>query len=326
MNAEQFRTWLNTQAPALGAWGCYVAKTVSEKVFEAIGNERFSTFFKIPPTFRVKGVDSAIAKLAKKGYEDPVSQMTDLVGARFVVLLKSDIAVVENAIAAHTGWTLSQERDPTFEVSQDPNVFDYQSTHYLVRSIEDRVIDGVNVPAETTCEIQIRTLLQHAYAELVHDNVYKPEGHVPVEAKRLIARCMALMETTDEMFCSALEELRQVNTDRETWLRFLAEEFGTLPGQHGVSADDPETHEFLDTYRDLLQLANRRRIIDEAIPQPVRERIARRSQDGGMFSKPMCLLVYWLLRKYPRPTINRWPFEQYRQDFETAMADLSIAR
>lgn len=326
MNTEQFREWLAVQAPALGAWGSYVTKTVSDKVLETIGEKRFSTFFKIPPAPRVKSIDSAVTKLAKKRYKDPVNEMTDLVGTRFVVLLKSDISIVEDAIARHTGWTLSQERDPTFEVSQDPNVFDYQSAHYLVRSLEDRMIDGVVIPAETTCEIQIRTLLQHAYAELVHDNVYKPEGQVPVEAKRLIARCMALMETTDEMFCSALEELRQVNTDRETWLQFLADEFGKLPGQHGVGADDPETHEFLDTFRDLLQLANRRRIIEEAIPQALRDRIVRRAQNGGMFGKPMCLLVYWLLRKYPRQTVDRWPFAQYRQDFETAMADLSIAR
>lgn len=326
MNPEQFRAWLESQAPALGAWGNFVTRTVSEKVEEAIGKKRFTTFFKISPSSRVKKIDSAIPKLEKKRYEDPCSQMTDLVGARFVVLLKSDILTVEKAIAAYTGWTLSQERDPTFEISQDPNVFDYQSSHYLVRSVEDRVIDGVDVPAETTCEIQIRTLLQHAYAELVHDNVYKPEGVVPIEAKRLIARCMALMETTDEMFCSALEELKQVNTDRETWLQFLTDEFGKLPIQNRGNADEPITHEFLDTYRELLQLANRRRIIDEAMSQPIRERIVRRSANGGLFSKPICLLVYWLLRKHPRQTIDNWPLAQYRQDFETAMADLGIAR
>lgn len=326
MNADEFGTWLTQQTPALDAWGEYVTAAISAKVEEMIGPKRFSTFFKITPTPRTKAVPSALAKLQKKGYEDPTSQMTDLVGTRFVVLLKSDITVVENAIAAHTGWAISRERDPTFEVSQDPNVFDYQSTHYLVSSVEDRIIEGVTVPADTTCEVQIRTLLQHAYAELVHDNVYKPEGPVPVEAKRLIARCMALMETTDEMFCNALDELRQVNTDRETWLLFLSDEFGKITGRREQGGNDEETNEFLDTYRDFLQLANRRRIIDEAIPNPIAERIARRSQDNGLFSKPMCLLVYWLLRKHPRPTIERWPLEQYRQDLETAMADLALAR
>lgn len=327
MNAEEFGAWLATQEPALGAWGSFVTDTVQDQVLEAIGTERFASFFKITPKARVKTQKSALAKVVKKKYSDPINQMTDLVGTRFVVLVQTDLGIVEEALGRFTGWIVSKERDPDFEISQEPNVFDYQSFHYLVRSFEDREIKGVFVPSGTTCEVQVRTLLQHAYAELVHDKVYKAEGAVPLETKRLIARSMALMESTDEMFCRALQELEQINTNHETWLNLITQEYRRVVRNDTAVCAEPETTQFLDTYRDLLQLANRTRVFSEAITPRIASRIQRRAADSnGLFSTPMCLLVYWLLKKHPRETVARWPFGNYRTDFETAMAELQIAR
>src|SRR5690606_11585815 len=149
--------------------------TVKERIQAEIGPERYKKLFKIDPSYRVKSPESVIEKLARKKYTNPHQEMTDLVGARFVVLLRSDIAVVDRAIINRSCWSVSKDRDYINEALSDPSVFDYQSMHYLVRNLEDRTIEGVHVPDGLTCEVQVRSLLQHAYAELVHDDIYKTD-------------------------------------------------------------------------------------------------------------------------------------------------------
>nr|WP_249804714.1 MULTISPECIES: hypothetical protein [unclassified Bradyrhizobium] len=59
-------------------------------------------------------------------------------------------------------------------IAKTPYEFRYQSVHYIVRSRGDQKLDGQNITAGTPCEVQIRTLLQHAHSELTHDTIYKP--------------------------------------------------------------------------------------------------------------------------------------------------------
>ena len=53
-----------------------------------------------------------------------------------------------------------------------------------------------------TCEIQIRTLLQHAFAEVSHDSTYKGPYKNDKGILRHLAKSMALMEATDDYFCN----------------------------------------------------------------------------------------------------------------------------
>ncbi|WP_426709518.1 hypothetical protein [Enterobacter cloacae complex sp. 284J4] len=45
-------------------------------------------------------------------------------------------------------------------------------------------------------------LLQHAYAELTHDAIYKAKTIVEPDIHTTVAKSMALIETTDDFFCS----------------------------------------------------------------------------------------------------------------------------
>ncbi|TOO37902.1 (p)ppGpp synthetase, partial [Vibrio parahaemolyticus] len=72
--------------------------------------------------------------------------------------------------------------------------------HYVVRARVDLQVKGLMIKAGTPCEIQVRTLLQHAYAELTHDAVYKAKTVVEPEVHRTVAKSMALIETTDDFF------------------------------------------------------------------------------------------------------------------------------
>lgn len=322
MTSEEFARWLEERSSALKAWGDFVSSSVTDELFREVGSERFKGLLKIAPIPRVKEVQSALKKQSDKRYTDPTTQMTDLVGVRFVVLLKSDIELLNNVILRSNRWTCSRDRHYQFEIFDDPAVFDYQSVHYIVRPPEDLDIDGVVIPADTPCEIQVRTILQHAYAELVHDNIYKPKVKVPESAKRVVARCMALMESTDELFCQAIKEIEAITTSRTQLIEAVGAAYSEIGQSH------PEEHIFsliADTYRDLLDGVSVNDITALARLEPLRLRVAERAKEGGFFAEPSCLVVYWLVQNYHAETIDRWPIPAYTVELEQICSDLGFA-
>lgn len=323
MNAADFSSWLASQQTPLKVWGEFVVQEICNRVSNELDIQRYKGFFKVPPGSRVKESSSALKKLVKKAYANPKHEMSDLVGARFVVLLRSDIPIVEAAIQTNNAWTARRDRHPLDERLEAPSSFDYQSVHYIVRNIEDRTIDGVFVPAETACEVQVRTILQHAYAELGHDRIYKEEGAIPKSVHRLIARGMALMETTDEIFCSAVEELDRVNVTREKWATQLDNNFSEMGIEFQPTLDDQEAVQIFDTFKDLIQTADMALVFSNV--KPLTKKIKERAKKGGLFGKPIILLVYWLVEKHSDYAQHHWPLPKFNSELEQVMSDLGIA-
>lgn len=321
--ADAFVMQLHESAPALKAWAAYIVKQVSEMLLAEIGEERYKTFFKVGPSFRLKDEASALKKLAKKGYESPFEGMTDLVGARFVVLLRTDLHLLEQVMVGHTGWNASRERHYDYEVEADPEVFDYQSIHFLLRSVGEETRDGVLIPDGTVCEVQIRTVLQHAYAELCHDRIYKTTGLIPSSAKRLVARCMALMETTDLMFCEAAKQLEQVSANRAKWIDFLGAEYFEITKKQ-AAAGDPICAQIVGVYLHLLNGVKMTDVSEEVAPQLLRAKILGRA-GAGLFGSSACILCYWLAQNHHTELLRTWPNEAHRSDLEQVCADMGFA-
>lgn len=77
--------------------------------------------------------------------------------------------------------------------------------HVLLRPLSVVFIDEV-IDEDLdlyVCEVQLKTLLQHAWAQISHDTIYKGEFEYDNDLKRIMAKSMALMEITDEYFISA---------------------------------------------------------------------------------------------------------------------------
>ena len=49
-------------------------------------------------------------------------------------------------------------------------------------------------------EIQIKTILQHSWAEIEHDLGYKTEFEVPRNIRRSFSKAASLLETVDDIF------------------------------------------------------------------------------------------------------------------------------
>ena len=318
MTDADFEVWLNDKKQALKAWGSFVVAKISERVEIDIGSERFEQFFKVAPSMRVKTTASALKK--KQRYDDPTEKMTDLIGARFVVLLKTDIKIAEGAITSFGAWSPRRDRNPDEEYKDAPNSFDYQSVHYLIRNATEFTWENVIIPQGMTCEVQIRTLLQHAYSELTHDKIYKGPQKAPPSVQRLVARCMALMETTDDMFCAAVAELDRTRKTRISFSNHLDEIADKFLPTYIKTKDDEYAREILDTYWHLIESADLEKVQAE-ISQSVQSKIQRRASDNGLFAMPIVVAVYWLAKHHRFVLRTHWPNPELEADLVKILFD-----
>lgn len=321
MDIEAFRQYLHSTHSAYAKWGAYVAKTIEERLKEA---ELPADFIKIPAAPRVKNIESAVGKVGRKGYTDPLQEMTDLVGVRFVVLLSSDMDIVCEAIKNEAIWDAKISRDVAEEIAKNIKLFDYQSQHFEVRPRQPLELDGETIATDMCCEVQVRTLLQHAYAEMVHDNIYKPSGFVPPMAERHVARSMALMETTDELFCQTMELLKNANAPKTAFLKELTAIYRDKIGGQHLASDDKSASVLADEFRDVLcdGLANQiSALLDKK--RYISNKIIHRAASIPLFNQASVLFVYWLALNHDTDDLmNRWPLPGYWSSLRTILSDV----
>jgi predicted RNase H-like nuclease/ppGpp synthetase/RelA/SpoT-type nucleotidyltranferase len=150
---------------------------------------------------RAKTVGSFATKAARTvdgrpAYSDPLREITDQVGVRVITYVRSDVAAVADALGAQL--RVLDDRDLGQETASEGR-FGYASRHLLLARDDDGV-----------AQVQVRTVLQHAWAEFEHDIRYK--GTVPTEHARDFDRrftlAAGLLELADQEFTTIRERLR----------------------------------------------------------------------------------------------------------------------
>ncbi|WP_328711597.1 hypothetical protein [Nocardia salmonicida] len=147
-------------------------------------------------TTRVKTSDSFTEKVKRKEYTDPFNEMTDIVGARIVCLFLDDIDIVEEVLREQ--FDVHSKEDKT--ENSPPELFRYRSVHY-----ECRIKDAYNGPRYDdikgiTFEVQVRTILQDAWAVIEHRLAYKGRASIPVELQRDFSALVGLFHVADKQF------------------------------------------------------------------------------------------------------------------------------
>jgi len=175
---------------------------------------------------RVKSFESYFKKyikFLKTGAFGTAPQLTDLIGIRIICPFLEDLASVEQ-ILSEKFKVIEVERkggDHTFRE------FGYESIHLLVAIPED-ILKNLNIPSNETVEIQIRTILQDAWAEVEHELVYKAEFS-PFDSplKRKLAAVNASLSLADIIFQeirSYEQELNgQLEKRRDSFFRKIEE-------------------------------------------------------------------------------------------------------
>ena len=153
MTEEEFLERWSRERPMYEAWGQFVARRITEEIQPLIAPVSTDIFIRIPVKPRLKSDGSFVTKAfyrAEKNYSEPLAQITDKVGVRFVVLLGSDIKMVSNAIEGCQDWEWSKDRDYEEEQARAPYEFRYQSVHYIVRCRGGIMVGGTAIAAGAT--------------------------------------------------------------------------------------------------------------------------------------------------------------------------------
>ena len=169
-------------------------------------SEKSLTAFAV--TSRVKTFKSFSEKIVRKGYKNPFQEMEDLVGVRVIVYYPDEIEQVVSIIDDEFDVQTSENKSQILELDK----FGYRSFHNIVTIPENwtqtpnyRGLSGLK------CEIQVRTLLMHAWAEIEHKLQYKNEESVPSELRRKLFRLSAKFEEADEQFQELRNGVRAVS-------------------------------------------------------------------------------------------------------------------
>lgn len=290
-------------------WGKWLIKEVLQNLEKEIDPISTKDFIKIPPKERLKDNDSLIVKAfySGKGYKSPYDEITDKVGIRFVVLLGTDLKKIEAALCKISNFKYSKDRDFEDEQSKKPLQFDYAAIHYIATPNEPFKIDGVTIPVTTHCEVQIKTILQHAYSELTHDRVYKTQINVTSGIRRDTAKAMALLEATNDYFEKVANDVNESLLNVRKMTADLSILYKDLIG---INAK-PTILEglFLDVYgndyndgdiKKITQFFKEKSFLIDRIKQ-------RLEENNIIFKQPSILLIYWKINETYDNPIETWP-------------------
>ena len=301
--------------------GRWVTQTITKALEDQLGSKAAVTkFLQIPPKPRVKETDSFLEKaLVRKRKSDPLVEITDQVGVRFVVLLLEDIDSVGQIVESGP-WESQKDRDFQQERLEKADYFAYQSDHYVIRTRSDFEFEGIFVPALLPCEIQIRTILQHAYAEMAHSSSYKPPVKLPEEDQKHINRSLAkgsaLIETTDDVFGEIKKRLREYNESVSALLARSSEVYEEVTDEK-TSPITALGELIADEYRCLLKDVRPDQLKTWADARPwLKASLLKKRTESVFYRDSVVILLGFLVTENETSVPRRWPVDSaYLEDF-----------
>ncbi len=170
---------------------------VMEKVKECLDNANFVVS---SCESRIKAEASLAGKLELKGSKyESLSNITDILGVRVITFYIEDVDKIASIIEGlfEIDWANSVDK----RKMHDLDSFGYNSLHYICRLPKKLYYDETQpMLNEIRFEVQMRTILQHMWANMEHDIGYKSAIEIPKEYIRNINRLAGMMELADDEF------------------------------------------------------------------------------------------------------------------------------
>lgn len=155
---------------------------------------------------RVKSRESLENKINRKNKYSNLNEITDVVGLRITTYFEDDTKKITDLLEAE--FSIDTKNSIDKSASLDSDQFGYRSIH-LVASLNGaraKLREYENCKGQKF-EIQIRSTLQHAWAEIEHDLGYKTNQEIPAHLRRRFSRIAGLLEIADQEFISIKEDI-----------------------------------------------------------------------------------------------------------------------
>lgn len=156
---------------------------------------------------RTKTAEKLEEKITRKSNKyDELDEITDLVGIRVITYFDDEVDKIAGIISKEFKIDEGNSIDKR---KLDIDRFGYKSLHYVVTLLDERQgLSEYKRFGNKKFEIQIRSILQHAWAEIEHDLGYKGKQTIPDTLKRDFYRVAALLETADIEFTKIKNQLK----------------------------------------------------------------------------------------------------------------------
>lgn len=158
--------------------------------------------------YRIKEQRSFLDKCMDSRYTSPLDEITDVCGLRVITYTNKDVDDICRIIEKHFNidWDHSVNKAELLHA----NEVGYLSVHYIAKLNDARAKLEEYMPySNVRFEIQVRTLLQHAWAEIEHDRSYKFSGELPKDIKRRFFLVAGTLELMDREFNLLAQEIEQ---------------------------------------------------------------------------------------------------------------------
>ncbi|MCA1284836.1 GTP pyrophosphokinase [Salipiger bermudensis] len=166
----------------------------------------------LPLQSRVKDQDSAYNKISRKGYKDPFTEMTDLVAFRIITYLDSDIEPIVKKL--RTCFEVDERGSVDKRNPENVNIVGYRSNHLICKLGEGRArLPEYDKITDILFEIQIRTALEHTWAEIEHKLNYKSETSLPRDLQRRFMVISGTLELIDRELSKITQESQDYAKD-----------------------------------------------------------------------------------------------------------------
>lgn len=164
---------------------------------------------KDPSSFGRKASKPSDADPNQPKYHDPIQEITDLSATRVITFFPRTIESIDQMLREE--FEILEKADKAEDLLEEER-FGYQSVHYLVKLNKARSgLPEYQRFAGAVTEVQVRTILQHAWAEIEHDIQYKSSAAIPRDIRRRFMALAGMLELADREFQAIQDEDAALN-------------------------------------------------------------------------------------------------------------------
>lgn len=161
-------------------------------------------------SIRIKSENTLNRKITYKNKYQNINEITDIVAARIITLFEDDIDRLYECIEEN--FEIIEYNDKRKKNYDDSIEFGYNSLHLLLKFTKERcTLIEYSKYKDIIFELQIRTVLQHSWAEIEHGLGYKSKYEIPKDIRRKLTRLSATLELVDEEFVEIAKEVDEYN-------------------------------------------------------------------------------------------------------------------